>query len=125
MIYIIQKHAASNLHYDLRLEYNGVLKSWVLPKEPSSECGIKRLAIQVEDHQLGYEKFEGEIPKGQYGAGQVEIWDAGEYEFIEGSITTYKILINIYGSKLKGEYSLRKFNNDETNKKWLFQKRKK
>ncbi|MEK6842655.1 MAG: DNA polymerase ligase N-terminal domain-containing protein, partial [Nanoarchaeota archaeon] len=80
LIYVIQKHHATRLHYDLRLEINGVLVSWAVPKEPPMEKGIKRLAVMTEDHPIGYEKFHGEIPKGEYGGGKVEIWDSGFYE---------------------------------------------
>ena len=83
LIYCIHKHHARNLHWDLRLEMNGVLKSWAIPKSPPTKKGTKRLAIQVEDHPLEYAKFKGTIPQGQYGAGKVEIWDNGKYNLIE------------------------------------------
>lgn len=121
-IYVIQEHHASHLHWDLRLEMNGVLKSWAVPKEPPLETGIKRLAVPVEDHPLGYESFQGKITEGQYGAGDVIIWDKGTYE--PTSIKDDKIVFNINGEKLKGEYCLvkTKFQGKDN---WLFFKTKK
>lgn len=123
LIYVIQKHQASRLHYDLRLEDNGVLKSWAIPKEPPASEGLKRLAVATEDHPLGYESFEGTIPEGQYGAGEVMIWDQGVYVPLESSLK--KMIFEIKGEKLHGKYCLIKLNQrDPDDKNWLFFKLK-
>jgi DNA ligase D-like protein (predicted 3'-phosphoesterase) len=115
--YVIQEHHASHLHWDLRLEMDGVLKSWAVPKEPPIKEGIKRLAVPVEDHPLDYAEFEGIIPEGQYGAGEVITWDKGTYEPIK--IDERKIIVKIHGDKLKGKYCLikTKFRGKDN---WLF-----
>jgi DNA ligase D-like protein (predicted 3'-phosphoesterase) len=115
-IYVIQKHDASHLHYDLRLEMDGVLKSWAVPKEPPVEKDVKRLAVQTEDHPVDYAGFKGKIPEGEYGAGTVEIWDKGTYGLEEKKDD--KIVVRINGKKLKGRYCLIKFKNQEKN--WIF-----
>ena len=118
-IWVIQEHHASHLHWDLRLEINGVLKSWAIPKQPPRTKSVKRLAIQVEDHPLSYASFHGVIPKGNYGAGKVEIWDKGKYELIEK--TKDKIEFKLHGKKLKGTYVLVKTNyGNKPEKSWLF-----
>ncbi len=117
--FVIQKHAATHLHYDFRLEMDGVLKSWAVPKEPPTEIGVRRLAVQVEDHQLGYIDFEGTIPEGEYGAGKVEIWDRGTYTFKQRSKD--RIMFTLNGRKLGGDYTLLRFRED---KNWLFFKNK-
>jgi DNA ligase D-like protein (predicted 3'-phosphoesterase) len=116
LIYMIHEHHATHLHWDLRLEMNGVLKSWAVPKIPPTERNVKRLAIQVEDHPIAYAKFKGIIPEGNYGAGEVKIWDNGNYKFIEN--TDKKIIISIQGKKLKGKYCLIKTNYGKN--EWLF-----
>ncbi len=120
-IYVIQKHDATHLHYDLRLEIEGVLRSWALPKGPPLEQKIKRLAVQTEDHPIEYANFEGRIPEGEYGAGEVEIWDKGTHNPIE--VTDTKIIFNIEGEKLRGPYCLIKFKPKVDPKNWLFFKK--
>jgi len=120
-IFVVQKHDASHLHYDFRLEMNHTLKSWAVPKEPPRDKKTKRLAIQVEDHPLSYATFEGEIPEGHYGAGTVKIWDSGTYELIKKE--PKEIEVNLKGKKLKGKYVLIKTNYGKTpeqkKKSWL------
>jgi len=116
---VIQKHAASHLHFDLRLEMDGVLKSWAIPKEPPTAAGVKRLAVQVEDHPVEYASFEGTIPEGEYGAGTVEIWDKGTYKLINRKEN--KLIVEIDGAKLSGVYVLVRF---KDKKNWLFFKKK-
>jgi DNA ligase D-like protein (predicted 3'-phosphoesterase) len=113
---MIHKHDATRLHYDLRLEIGGVLKSWAIPKIPPTEKGIKRLAVFTEDHPLDYATFEGIIPEGNYGSGKVEIWDKGSFTLMEHE--KGKIVISINGIKLKGKYCLIKFKNQDIN--WMF-----
>ena len=119
-IFVVHEHHASHLHWDLRLEIDGVLKSWAVPKEPPvSENNPKRLAIQVEDHPLEYAKFRGTIPEGNYGAGKVEIWDNGTYEL--KNVEAKKIEMVFRGKKLKGNYVLIKTNyGAKPEKSWLF-----
>ena len=119
-IFVVHHHFASHEHYDLRLEYRGTLKSWAVPKKPPLKTGIKRLAIQVENHALSYAHFEGTIPKGQYGAGKVKIWDKGTYELLEK--TKDKYMVDFKGKKLKGIYYVTKFPTGPKN--WLFFKKK-
>lgn len=119
----IQEHDASHLHYDLRLEIEGVLKSWAIPKEPPKKPGVKRLAVRTEDHPLDYINFEGVIPPGQYGAGSVKIWDEGKFKLDKDSAIRPEkgnLVIIFSGRKLDGRYALIHTNN----KNWLFFKMK-
>jgi DNA ligase D-like protein (predicted 3'-phosphoesterase) len=120
-IFVIQKHAATRLHWDFRLQIGKVLKSWAVPKEPSKKVGERRLAVHVADHDLSYAKFEGTIPKGQYGAGTVKIWDKGTYEMIDKKKN--KIVFDLHGKKLKGKYCLLKFEKAGP-KSWLLFRKK-
>lgn len=106
-IFVVQKHDASHLHYDLRLEINGVLASWAVPKGPSLNPKDKRLAVRTEDHPLDYAKFEGVIPEG-YGAGTVMVWDTGNFECedAEAGLRKGTLSFKLTGKKLKGEWSL-------------------
>jgi DNA ligase D-like protein (predicted 3'-phosphoesterase) len=120
-IFVVQRHDARNLHYDFRLEMDGVLKSWAVPKQPPKKAGIKRLAIQTEDHPLAYADFEGEIPEGEYGAGKVEIWDKGVFELLKRE--DKEIVVTLHGEELKGDYILIRTKYGKEEKGWLFFKR--
>jgi len=117
--FVVHKHQASHLHWDLRLELDGVLKSWAIPKEPPVDLGIKRLAMQVEDHPVDYINFKGVIPAGNYGAGQVSIWDKGKFSLVDRSKNGLSIILS--GRRLKGRYILLKPKGSRFGPKaWLF-----
>jgi bifunctional non-homologous end joining protein LigD len=128
--FVVQRHKASHLHYDFRLELDGTLKSWAVPKGPSLNPTDKRLAMMVEDHPYDYKNFEGIIPEGNYGAGIVEIWDKGYYSDIENSdkniaekkiragLKAGNLKFRLYGKKLKGEFALVKLKGKAENS-WL------
>lgn len=130
LIFVVQRHKASRLHYDFRLEMEGVLKSWAVPKGPSLNPKDKRLAMMVEDHPYDYKDFAGTIPEGNYGAGIVEIWDSGSYADIENSskekaeknllagLKAGNLKFQLFGKKLKGEFALVKLKSKEDNS-WL------
>ena len=115
-VFVVQEHHASHLHYDFRLEMNGVLKSWAVPKGPSVNPADKRLAVETADHALSYANFEGVIEDG-YGAGTVKIWDKGTYKLISKTEKEIKLVLN--GKKLKGEWVLVKMQG----KNWLLMKK--
>ena len=120
--FVIQKHAASHLHYDFRLEMHDVLKSWSVPKGPPFKRDEKRLAMPTEDHPIDYLEFEGIIPKGQYGGGTVMVWDIGTYNLIDGNYYKGFLQFFLNGTKLKGEWTLRRFlegkNERDNRDKW-------
>jgi bifunctional non-homologous end joining protein LigD len=123
-IFVVQKHHARNLHYDFRLAFKGALKSWAVPKGPSTDSKDKRLAVMTEDHPLEYATFEGIIPEGEYGAGTVEIWDQGTWEPINDVSTGLqqrKLEFILHGKKLKGGWVLIGFKNEPKN--WLLIKK--
>ena len=117
--FVVHKHAARTLHYDLRLELDGTLKSWAVPKGPPETPGVKRLAVAVDDHPLDYIDFEGAIPEGQYGAGKVEIWDRGTFDVTKRTDTTIALIF--HGNKLEGDYRLIR----TKDKNWLIFKTRK
>ena len=118
-IFVIHEHHARNLHWDLRLEMKGVLKSWAIPKQPPRTKAIKRLAIKVPDHLKSYADFEGEIEEGLYGAGKVKIWDKGTYKLIAKDKD--KIEFELKGKILEGKYVLVKTKyGNKPEKSWLF-----
>jgi len=118
--FVVQKHQASHLHYDFRLEHDGILKSWAVPKGVPEKPGVKRLAVQVEDHPVDYINFSGTIPKGEYGAGTVEIWDKGKWQTLDGDLKKGSLKLNLTGKKLKGEYVLVRL---KDKKNWLVYKK--
>jgi bifunctional non-homologous end joining protein LigD len=132
--FVVQRHDASHLHYDFRLELGGVLKSWAVPKGPSMNPTDKRLAVMVEDHPVSYINFEGEIPKGNYGAGTVEVWDKGAFFPVDEELEKIserqalmalkkgELKIFLKGEKLEGGFVLVRLHNDEKN--WLLIKHK-
>lgn len=132
-IFVIQKHDASTLHYDFRLEINGVLKSWAVPKGPSTDPREKRLAIPTEDHPLDYADFEGVIPQDQYGGGTVLVWDSGRYKnmteedgkpVLAGqAVERGHLVVRLHGKKLQGGYALQRTGQDKT-ADWLLVKLK-
>src|SRR6202042_716039 len=110
LIYVIQKHRATALHYDFRIEWKGVLLSWAVPKGPSPDPSVKRLAMQVEDHPVDYGGFEGVIPEGEYGGGTVMLWDSGEWfpesEDVDAAIKKGDLKFELQGEKLRGSWVL-------------------
>jgi bifunctional non-homologous end joining protein LigD len=132
-VFVVQKHAASRLHYDFRLEINGVLASWAVPKGPSLTPGVKRLAIRTEDHPIEYARFEGVIPEGQYGAGTVMVWDKGTYApdgnlAPEQQLARGQIKAILHGKKLRGGFVLVypgiRFGESGEKARWLLIKRR-
>jgi bifunctional non-homologous end joining protein LigD len=129
--FVVHEHRTTRLHYDLRLEINGVLKSWAVPKGPSMNPADKRLAIMVPDHVLEYIDFEGIIPEGSYGAGPVAVWDAGEFIPLDtkdpfSALEEGKLSFELKGKKLKGGFTLARMKGlpRSTGKEWLLMKRK-
>jgi bifunctional non-homologous end joining protein LigD len=127
--FVVHEHKATRLHYDFRLEMGGVLRSWAVPKGPSMNPADKRLAVMVEDHLVEYIDFEGIIPEGSYGAGQVVVWDQGTYEANqpgdpEAQLRSGKFTFTLKGKKLKGAFTLARFARGQTGKEWLLRKKR-
>ena len=129
LAFVIQKHAARRLHYDFRLELDGTLKSWAVPKGPSLDPNDKRMAVHVEDHPIDYGRFEGTIPKGQYGAGQVIVWDNGTWEPIgdpRAGLAKGKLIFKLHGQKLAGLWELVRISRagEKKQDQWLLLKKR-
>ncbi len=126
--FVVQKHKAKKLHYDFRLEIDGVLKSWAIPKGPTLNPSERRLAVQVEDHPVEYKNFEGIIPEGEYGAGTVIVWDEGFYEPLGENLSEGlkkgEIKFCLHGKKLRGKFALVKTKYQGSEKNWLLIKEK-
>lgn len=122
--FVIQKHDATRLHFDFRLEKDGTLKSWAIPKGLAYEPGVKHAAFEVEDHPISYMEFEGTIPKGQYGGGTVMVWDIGTYELLGGSWEKGDLKLRLHGQKLEGEWHIFRIKSDESKPVWLIVKSK-
>ena len=120
--FVIQKHAASHLHYDFRLERDGALKSWAIPKGVPTEPGVRHAAFRVEDHPLEYLRFEGTIPAGQYGGGTVMVWDIGTYTLLGGDVEAGRLKLRLHGRKLKGEWHLFRIQTEKGKEVWLIAK---
>ncbi len=120
--FVVHEHHASHLHFDFRLEMEGVLKSWAVPKGPSMSPKDRRLAIMVDDHALEYGTYEGIIPEGSYGAGAVVIWDDGGFELLRGSIKEGRLEFRLKGKKLKGVFAMARMSGKE--KEWLLMKKR-
>jgi DNA ligase D-like protein (predicted 3'-phosphoesterase) len=125
--FVVQKHDATTLHYDFRLEIGGTLASWAVPKGPSLDPSEKRLAMRVEDHPRGWADFEGVIPEGQYGAGPVIVWDRGTVEAVgeeplEAQLARGSLKFRLQGEKLRGGFSLRRWGTKDGREKWLLVK---
>jgi len=125
--FVVQKHAATTLHYDLRLEMDGVLKSWAVTKEPTEDSSVKRLAVRTEDHPVEYAEFEGDSPEREYGAGHVDLWDQGTWipdEAAVPSLRRGKLKFELKGRRMKGRWALVRMGNASTRKKdlWLLMK---
>ena len=116
--FVVQEHHARRLHWDFGLELDGVLKSWAVPKGPPEEPGLRRLAVQVEDHPVDYIAFEGTIPEGEYGAGSVKIWDKGSFKLKRRTDDIYEF--SLKGTRLNGKYNLVRFKENN----WLMLKSK-